>query len=89
MQKTVSRILGERIDEQTLAKEVALLVKKSDVEEELLHHKTLTDQFFFRVMKQHTPARLSLDDIFTSDVNPALKYIPCGRKLEFYHTRPQ
>ena len=37
-------------------------------------------------MKQHTPAKeLSLDDIFTSDVNPAPKYIPCGRKIRIYH----
>ena len=81
--KRLSRILGERIDEKTLAKEVALIVEKSDVEEELLQLQTLTDQFF-QVMKQQIPSReLSLDDIFSSDINTPPKYVACGRKLEF------
>ena len=81
--KRLSRILGERIDEQTLAKEVALIVEKSDVEEELLQLQTLTDQFF-QVMKQHIPVQeLSLDDIFASDINTSPQNVACGRKLEF------
>ena len=81
--KRLSRILGEKIDEQTLAKEVAILVEKSDVEEELLQLQTLTDQFFQIIQTTPPVKELDLDDIFSADLHPNEAYVACGRKLDF------
>ena len=81
--KRLSRILGDQIDEETLAREVAILVEKSDVEEELLQLQTLTDQFF-QIIKTTPPIKvLDLDDIFSTDIHPSKTYVACGRKLDF------
>ena len=81
--KRVSRILGEQIDEKTITREVAILVEKSDVEEELLQLQALTDNFF-TIIKQTPPSKTpDLDDIFSTERTPVEKNVPCGRKLDF------